>query len=253
MDAYKKSGDLDKIIKSFKPRKALNPTIWDDNKLDPKVRKLLLAVSDNFVDSWNLKNTPKVKDIRFTGSLANFNWSDFSDIDLHVIVDFKEVDKNVNLVDRFFSLAKYYWNVKHDIKVGPYEIEVYVEDEGEDHTATGLFSVKDNKWLKEPKPTDADYDEKDIMVKAKYFFNVYDVMLSKFKKQEYSDVITGIEKTKEKIKRMRTSGLSSGGEFSTENLAFKVLRRSGLLEKMNDLLVKATDKQLSESKKKQGG
>jgi len=245
--------DARQVIKSFKPQKTLEPKIWKNDKLDPRVRKVLMRVAANFIEGWKLKNPPKIKDIRFTGSLANYNWSKFSDIDLHVIVDFDEVNKDTNLVDRFFSFAKYNWNKQHDIKVGPYEIEVYVEDESEDHTATGLFSVKDNKWLKEPKPTDADYDEKDIMVKAKYFFDLYKILLGKFNKGEYDEVIQSIEKTKQKIQKMRTSGLQKDGEFSTENLAFKVLRRTELLNKMNDLLIKSTDKQLGEAKKKQGG
>jgi len=245
--------DTDTVIKSFKPKKTLEPSVWKDNKLNPKVRKILLRVADDFIKGWKLKKAPKIKDIRFTGSLANFNWSKFSDIDLHVIVNFDEVNKDTTLVDRFFSLSKYKWNKDHDINIGPYEIEVYVEDEGEDHTATGLFSVKDNKWLKEPEESDPDYDEKDIMVKAKYFFDMYGVLLSKFKKGEYDEVLQGIEKTKEKIKKMRSSGLEKDGEFSTENLAFKVLRRTELLDKMNDLLIKSTDKQLGEAKKRHNG
>lgn len=245
--------DADKVIKSFKPKKTLEPTVWKDKSLDPKVRKILLKVADNFIKGWKLKKHPKIKDIRFTGSLANFNWSNFSDIDLHIIVDFDEVNKDTTLVDRFFSLARYNWNNKHNVKVGPYEIEVYVEDAGEDHTATGLFSVKDNKWLKEPEPADADYDEKDVLVKAKYFFNLYNILNDKFEEGKHDDVIKGIEYVKEKIKKMRNMGLKRDGEFSTENLAFKVLRRSELLNKMNDLLTKATDKQLSETRKKQGG
>tara|TARA_S200002703_G_scaffold96863_2_gene83693 strand:- start:3435 stop:4175 length:741 start_codon:yes stop_codon:yes gene_type:complete len=245
--------DAGQVIKSFKPQKTLEPKVWKDDKLDPRVRKILMRVADNFIKGWKLKKSPKIKDIRFTGSLANYNWSKFSDIDLHVIVDFDEVNKDTNLVDRFFSFAKYNWNKQHDIKVGPYEIEVYVEDEDEDHTATGLYSVKDDKWLKEPKPTDADYDEKDIMVKAKYFFDLYKILEDKFKKGQHDEVVRGIEKVKQKIQKMRTSGLQKNGEFSTENLAFKVLRRTKLLDKMNDLLVKSTDKQLSETKKKQKG
>lgn len=205
-----------------------------------------MRVADNFIKGWKLKKSPTIKDIRFTGSLANFNWSEYSDVDLHVIVDFDKVNKDTDLVDRFFSFAKYNWNKQHDVKIGPYEIEVYVEDANEDHTATGLFSVKDNKWLKEPKPTDADYDERDIMVKAKYFFELYNILEDKFKKGKHDEVVSGIEKVKEKIQKMRTSGLQKDGEFSTENLAFKVLRRSKLLDKMNALLIKATDKQLTE-------
>ena len=79
------------------------------------------------------------------------------------------------------------------------------------------------------------------------FDNLYkDVLLKKYKEGKYVEVIKTIEKTKEKIRKMRSSGLARGGEFSTENLVFKVLRRTDLLGKMNDLITKSTDKILSE-------
>ena len=119
----------------------------------------------------------------------------------------------------------------------------------EKHTATGLYSVLEDKWIKEPEPTDAVFDEDDVMTKSKYFFNLYnDILLKKYKEGKYSEVIQVIEKTKEKIRKMRSSGLARGGEFSTENLVFKVLRRTDLLGKMNDLITKSTDKKLSETK-----
>ena len=41
-----------------------------------------------------------------TGSLANYNWSSFSDVDLHIIVDFSQIDENYELVKGFFDNAR---------------------------------------------------------------------------------------------------------------------------------------------------
>jgi hypothetical protein len=47
---------------------------------------------------------------------------------------------------------------------------------------------------------------------------------------------------------MRSSGLSDGGIYSTENLAFKILRNSGILEKLSNLKHLAYDRKMSFSK-----
>ena len=236
------------VMKSFQIQDTLNTNVWEEDKsLNPKVRKILLKVAKKFISDWNVDKKIKIHDIRFTGSLAAYKWSIFSDIDLHIIVQYKDLNKDLDLVSRFFTLMKSHWNNKHNVEIDGYEIEVYVENMSEKHTATGLYSVMKDEWIKEPKPTDAVYDEDDVLTKSKYFFNLYnDILVPKYREGKYVEVIRTIEKTKEKIRKMRSSGLARGGEFSTENLVFKVLRRTDLMGKMNDLITKSTDKILSE-------
>jgi Uma2 family endonuclease len=59
-----------------------------------------------------------------------------------------------------------------------------------------------------------------------------------------------IENLKKKIKDYRQSGLEEVGEYSYENLVFKYLRRSGLIEKLYDIVNKQMDKELSVEVKK---
>ena len=54
-----------------------------------------------------------------------------------------------------------------------------------------------------------------------------------------------INRIKEKIRSMRQSGLERAGEFSTENLAFKILRRNGYLERLYSTATKDFDDSLS--------
>ena len=62
---------------------------------------------------------------------------------------------------------------------------------------------------------------------------------------QYEEAHKTAVEIKEKIRNMRRCGLTDGGEFSAENLAFKVLRRNGYLAKLSDLRNDAYDKMMS--------
>ena len=86
-------------LSSFAVKDVLNPKVWQPNhQIKPKVRQKLLKIADDFIKKLDLSDSSYVKDITFTGSLANFNWSEYSDVDLHLIIDFGLIDENENLV-----------------------------------------------------------------------------------------------------------------------------------------------------------
>ena len=234
---------FDDLIKTFKVQPDLNRQFWtSDNKLNPVIRKALLRIAKEFYDGIELENKPKVKDIVFTGSLANYNYSDYSDVDLHLLFDF---GKDKELLSQFFLLAKSKWNDKHDITVKGYDVEVYAEDEKSPHVATGLYSVLKDKWIKEPKKETPAYDEQDVMTKVKYFVGMYNQLVKQFQDGQLDGLDKKVEKFRDKLSKFRQSGLQLGGEFSTENLAFKLLRRAGYLDKLAKLHDTIVDKQLS--------
>ena len=75
-----------------------------------------------------------------------------------------------------------------------------------------------------------------------------------YNEEKYEETRKALDKIKDKIKKYRKAGLDKGGEMATENLVFKTMRRSGLMEKIYDLGLETTDKQytietLGESKK----
>ena len=63
--------------------------------------------------------------------------------------------------------------------------------------------------------------------------------------KNYEDVVEKSDKIKERIKKMRQAGLDEAGEFSVENMVFKVLRRNGMLERLSDIKTVAYDKSVS--------
>ena len=220
------------------PKESPSSEIWlSDNTLAPDVRDALLKIADEFIDFLNID--ADVDDVIFTGSLANYNYTKFSDIDLHILLDFNEVDENLDLVRDFMIAKKSLWNDRHDIEVKGHEVELYAQDINEPHHSTGVYSVEDDDWIVTPTKSKSDVSLRDVREKAKSLMNQIDKAL------KTSEKIEKIDKLKEKIRNMRKSGLERSGEFSVENLAFKVLRRNGYLEKLYDISRKEYDKSLS--------
>jgi predicted nucleotidyltransferase len=234
---------FDDLIKTFKVQPDLNRQFWtSENKLNPTIRKALLRIAKEFYDSIELENKPKIKDIVFTGSLANYNYSDYSDVDLHLLFDF---GKDKELLSQFFLLAKSKWNDKHDITIKGYDVEVYAEDEKSPHVSTGLYSVMKDTWLKEPKKETPVFDELDVKTKVNYFVGMVKQLFQQYQEGKLKGLDTKIEKLRDKLSKFRQSGLQLGGEFSTENIAFKLLRRAGYMDKLAKLQDVVVDKQLS--------
>lgn len=219
----------------------LDREIWDDkDQLKSDIREKLLEIANDFWENQDLDNV-KVKDIIFTGSLANYNWSKFSDIDLHIVIDYTDVNKDEELVRKYFNSIKSAWNRDHDIRIKDYEVEMYVQDYLEPHIATGIYSVKNDKWIKKPSKFNPEIDYKCVTVKANCLMDEIDEIQKDFDDKEYDKTHKKTITLKEKIRNMRKSGLESGGAFSVENLAFKVLRRNGYLKKLNDLKIMSYD------------
>jgi hypothetical protein len=239
------------VIKSFVLRNSLNSKLWEDNKLKPEIRKRLLIIAKNFFKDLELEPNVKLKDITLTGSISNYNWSKFSDIDLHLRLDFSQIDDDENFVKNYVLAKKTIWNNKHKITIYNIPVEVYVENLGDIHVASGLYSILKNKWIVVPKKKELQIDLDDIRSKAEGYLGSIPVLQKMMKDGNYDEVIELVEKIQEKLKRMRSSGLERGGEFSVENLAFKALRRSPFIGQIIDMKRDAYDKKMTVSENKQ--
>jgi len=235
---------------TFEMQAELQPEIWYGDKLWPEVRERLLEIVHDFIDG--LEVDIFVEDIKLTGSLANYNWSKYSDADLHIVVDFSKIDEDTQLVKSFFDAARARWNDLHAINVYGFEVEIYIENLGDVHYSSGMYSVENDKWIIHPKTQDVNIDFATARKKSDDIetrVNLIDYMISAGK---LSASLKSIEKVKEKIRKMRQAGLSSPQrEFSAENIAFKILRRNNILAKLSQMKRNAYDRHmtLAEAKK----
>ena len=239
-----------KIISSFYTKDTLNPEIWDNyndvenSKIKSEIRDGLLDIANEFITF--LGYDIFVQDVTMTGSLANFNWSEFSDIDLHIIYDFKESGEEEELYRDLFNLKRTVFNSQHDIRVKGYEVETYVQDMNEPHMSTGVYSVLYDEWLTQPKPEEVTIDKDKIESKANHWMEIIDDTIKELGGEKSLDKsLEKLDTVKEKIKKFRSSGLERGGEYSYENLVFKFLRRNGYIQKLFDNKNELIDKTLS--------
>ncbi len=214
----------------------LNPNIWDNLKLKPEIKEKLLQIGKDFYA--DTETDAPLKDVLFVGSLANYNWSDTSDFDVHVVIDFKDVDENVELVEKLVNALKSKQNDEHDIHLKGHNVEVYIQDVTKENRSTGVYSLMQDKWLSEPQKENIEIDKEKIQEKYNDFVRKIN---SALKSQD-------IDKLKSIIKDvydMRQSGLDKSGELSTENLVFKILRNRNYIEKLKQEIINLYDKKQS--------
>ena len=236
----------EKILHSFSIKDTLNPKVWE-NPEDPrkatmisKVRKALMRISEEFID--DLGDDVFVEDIYLMGSLANFNWSEYSDFDLHVIIDFERYEDQEELYKELFDLKKKLFNDKHDIRIFGYDVEVYAQGVSDEAHSDGVYSVMNNEWIHQPTKLNHKLDMSVLKTKIKCWTDKIDDAIEEAKSEGNSDKLKTL---KDKLKDYRQSGLNKEGEFSYENLVFKFLRRSGHIGKLFDEKTKIKDKELS--------
>ena len=238
--------NFQKILDSFSVKETLNPKVWENpeepkkSTMVPKVRKALMRISEEFID--DLGDDVFVEDIYLMGSLANYNWSEYSDFDLHVIVDFEKYDNQEELYKELFDLKKKLFNDKHNIKIFGYDVEVYAQGISDESHSDGVYSVMNNEWVHIPTKEVKNLDMSVLKTKIKSWTDKIDDAIEDAKSKGTPDKLKSI---KDKLKEYRQSGLDKDGEFSYENLVFKFLRRSGHIGKLFDEKTKIKDKELS--------
>ena len=233
------------VLNSFAIKPELNPKIWVGDKLNPKVRTKLVKIATDFFNELDLPSEVKMKDIIFTGSLANFNWSKFSDIDLHIVLDFSQIEGEDKFKEDFFYAQKALWNQAHDITVFDYPVELYAQDIKAKLVASAVYSVKFDKWILKASREDFKVNKKVIKQKADRFIDNLKDIRKDYQENKLQSVVDKVKSLKDKIKNYRTSGLEKGGEYAIENLVFKTLRRTPFMDILDSYKAKAYDKLMS--------
>jgi len=225
-----------KLEDAVKFHDKLNPNLWIGTHLDPKVRKQLMLIAEDFITTLGISDLD-VKDITVSGSNAAYSYTDHSDLDLHILVDMEKLQNN-EIYRELFTAKKTLYNDQHSITIRNVPVEVYVQDTNEPVQSLGEYSVLNDKWIKIPKKQRANFDQ--AATKAKYE-NLAKLVELAIKTAD----IDRVKKMIDMVKRYRKAGLSTGGEFSPENLAYKAVRSQGGIDALYDLRDKLHGEELS--------
>ena len=244
------TADID--FSSFTPQQELNPKIWPNGKINSRIRLKLLDIADDFFKTLKI-GWLKPIDILLTGSMANYNWSKYSDFDLHLLLDFSDVDENVDFVHEYFTAKKKLWNEEHEnLMIYGFPVEVYVQDIDENLISNGIYSLYKNKWIIEPSKDNLrslGQDKETIKSKAIETMKKIDALYNAtFDINHGSDgekLLAQIQKLITIIKGIRKQSLTKGGEMAAGNIFFKILRRTGYIEKLFNAKTLAYDRKES--------
>jgi predicted nucleotidyltransferase len=219
-------------VTSIQMHETLNPLIWDENEnIKPDVRKALLLNAKRFIEYSDMENL-NFNDVLLIGSMANYNYSENSDLDIHIILDFKQISDNEEFVGDYLKLKKTLWNERLPIQVKGHDVEMYYENNEVTRYSSGAYSLIKNLWIRKPTKKIINVDTGDVQLKASDLMNAIDDLESNLDSEDFTKKYNDL---RDKIKKYRQSGLEKGGEFSTENLVFKVIRNTGYLEKLYEL------------------
>ena len=225
-----------KMSDAVKFHKELNPQLWEDHKLDPEVRDQLLLIAEDFVEYLGLDNL-KVEDVTISGSNAAYSYTPHSDLDLHVLVDFNQLPNN-EVYQELFTAKKTLYNDAHDISVHGVPVELYVQDTNNPVHSLGEYSIVHDRWIRIPKKRRANYDEAATKAKYEKLGDLIEIALKSKDPKRVADTIA-------LVKRYRKSGLDKHGEFGPENLAYKAVRKQGLVQALYDLKAQLHGEKLS--------
>lgn len=219
----------------------LNDKIWQNNgRIVPTVREKLLQISKRFLDDFITPVT--VKNIYIVGSIASYQWTPTSDIDVHITVDINEphADKST---DDYFDLKKDSFNKSHNIFIKGFKVEININEESAEQKQfwkdKPVYDLYNEKWIKKPNFNTRKLDDPLVLEISSYFEKLIKKMIRD--ENPYYD----FRKLKSTIKSLRKRGLEYDGEYSIGNLVFKNLRNSGANEKLFTHRAELEDKELS--------
>jgi hypothetical protein len=217
----------------------LNPKFWNADNLKPEVQNKLLEIGYVWADFANIPDEA-IKDVLFVGGNANYNYTNYSDIDVHILIDKEQLPDCPDLIDDYLKDKKLLWSEIHDINIYGHDVELFAQDINDATPSDqGVYSLTKNEWIKHPEKQNIDLEDPHIKQKVDQYTQKIDSLISSNAEDE------SFKKLKDKFKNMRNSALKKGGELSIENLIFKELRNLGYLDKMNDYLKSKQDKSLS--------
>jgi hypothetical protein len=236
-------------LDSFKIKSHLPEEIWkDENTLSLRVRDSLLDIADDFWETCNIRWIKPITAI-LTGSICNYTWSEFSDIDLHIIVDFKKIHKNTDFVQEYFDEKKNAWNNEHkSLTIYGYNVELYVQDKDYKSESNIIYDLYKNRWIKKPNKKEllkTKPDSKKIKLIASKIMTIIDDLYEDFNNETDEHRISKLSdacyKLLNKIKKLRKDGLEKG-ELGDGNIIYKVLRRTGYLDMLWEIQSESYDK-----------
>lgn len=208
----------------------LNPKLWNGLELKPEIKNKLLNCVDIFVE--NLKNNDikiTIIDICLVGSNASYNYTNYSDIDIHIIANINDQ----NNLEKIYDIYRKLFKNLHNIKIKGYTVELYIENYNNPSKSNGIYSLN-NGWIKLPKKININIDEENISILFDKYEKEYKKLLKLINNIDLNEAIKKIDNFISDLYKLRKSGLEVN-EFDDKNIVFKEFRNKGYLDNLRNI------------------
>ena len=210
-----------RIIESIEISNKLNSKIFDkSNNMIEEVRDKILEIVSQFVEDLGIQLN--IVDVRLVGSNASYNYTEHSDLDIHIVSNFDLISLDTNIIQVLYDLERRKFNSKYDIKIKGLKVEIYVEDIKSGPTSNGIYSVLNNEWVKFPEKIKAKYSLDTSLEVSKLVPQINNALKS--------DSAEDVERLINQLYLMRKNSIAVDGEYGLYNQVFKDLRNLGLID-----------------------
>ena len=218
----------------FEQHNELNPLLWQGEDLRPEVKMALLKIAKDFIEYVEVPF--EVKDLVLTGSQLGYYYTKHSDLDLHIIVDFDTVNCDREAAE-LFDTKRLLYKKQYDISIHGVPVEVYIEDSNFP-AVSATYSLGQGSWKVKPDRQPEEIDSEEIVRMSKIWSTVIGKAI------ESNDLETG-RKVLKMLRNYRKLGLKQTGEYGIENLVYKTLRNSKIIENLMKMIGDLHDQSLS--------
>ena len=218
----------------FEQHNELNPLLWQGEDLRPEVKMTLLKIAKDFIEYVEVPF--EVKDLVLTGSQLGYYYTKHSDLDLHIIVDFDTVNCDREAAE-LFDTKRLLYKKQYDISIHGVPVEVYIEDSNFP-AVSATYSLGKGGWKIKPDSQPEEIDSDEIIRMSKIWSTVIGKAI------ESNDLETG-RKVLKMLRNYRKLGLKQTGEYGIENLVYKTLRNSKIIENLMKMIGDLHDQSLS--------
>lgn len=235
------------LTEAVEKHNTLNSKLFTKEELlKDKVRDKMLEIVDEFLADLKEQDIKiKVDDVLFIGSNASYNYTKDSDIDLHILTNTTSTSYGKEVAAALYSAYRSLFNKNLDIEFFDIPVEIFVETEDSARVSNGIYSVKKNKWLRQPVQEEIpEYDTKALAELVAQWETKCKDLIEDIKADKLKDEKRVVKLLEDIYDKLRKKGISKG-EYSIENLAFKELRNKGYLDQLKDHRNELVSKRLS--------
>lgn len=226
---------IDILVEAIEIHNELNPKIWDGDKLDPDVKSKILEIVEEFKEYVEIPM--EVVDVHILGSNASYNYTQYSDLDVHIVVNFEMMGDCSEILQSYYDTERSSFNDKYDISIHGVNVEMYVEDIKANTVSNGIYSVYKDEWIKYPEKLDKIPDIDLDPELSETIANVREVL--------NSNDLGAVKDLINELYLMRKNSLSTDGEYGKGNQIFKEIRNQGLLDELKDEMYRLISQELS--------